>query len=190
LTFCSGGSVELSTDQYVDYSWSNGPVTQNNLVSTAGTYSVTVTNANGCVGTSTGVTVVVNPNPTPVITPVGNDLTSNYTMGNQWAVDLSLIPGLQTITPTVNGTYTVTVTDANGCVGTSAGFVVDDLGMDEAELLQHVSISNGQLTTDLEWVLYDASGREISKGKPGTYDLPSGVFFLVTELGNLRFYNQ
>lgn len=190
-TFCAGESVVLDAGAgYQSYLWSGGGITQTLAVSSSGSFAVTVADNNGCIGTSTPITVTVNTNPTPVITPTGNDLTSNYATGNQWAVDFSPIGVSQTITPFINGTYTVTVTDINGCVGTSAGFIVEDLSLNEAEITEHVSITNGQLSITVDWALYDASGRLISTGKPGTYDLPSGIFLLLTELGNVRFYNQ
>ncbi|MBK9718751.1 MAG: hypothetical protein IPO85_14790, partial [Saprospiraceae bacterium] len=49
------------------YLWSTTATTQSINVSTAGTYSVTVTDANGCTGTASR-TLTVDPNPVVTIT--------------------------------------------------------------------------------------------------------------------------
>lgn len=50
--FCSGNSIELSTDIYEVYNWSTGANTQAIDVFEAGTYSVTVEDSDGCTGES------------------------------------------------------------------------------------------------------------------------------------------
>jgi hypothetical protein len=61
-TFCAGGSVTLSAPAASSYHWSDGETTQSIVVSTSGTFSVTVTNASGCTSAqSAPVTVTVNP---------------------------------------------------------------------------------------------------------------------------------
>ena len=63
VSFCSGGSVVLSAPAgYSSYLWSNGASTQNVTISTAGSYSVVVKDANGCQSaSSTAVTTSVLP---------------------------------------------------------------------------------------------------------------------------------
>ncbi len=51
-SFCSSASGILNAGIYAAYIWSNGATTQNNNVTTAGTYIVTVTDANGCSATA------------------------------------------------------------------------------------------------------------------------------------------
>ncbi len=64
-TFCSGGNVVLSAPAgFASYLWSNGATTESITVTTAGSYTVTVTNARGCVSASDATVVTVNPNPT------------------------------------------------------------------------------------------------------------------------------
>jgi len=63
-TFCAGGSVVLTSDAGASYLWSNGATTQTITVSTSGNYSVAVTYYAGCVKTSNGIPVTVNPLPT------------------------------------------------------------------------------------------------------------------------------
>jgi hypothetical protein len=50
-TFCAGGSVTLTASGGASYLWSTGATTALIVASTSGSYSVTVTNANGCSAT-------------------------------------------------------------------------------------------------------------------------------------------
>jgi gliding motility-associated-like protein len=59
VKFFQGGSVTLTASSGNSYLWSNGATTQSITVNTAGNYSVTVTNATGCSGTSSATTVQV-----------------------------------------------------------------------------------------------------------------------------------
>jgi hypothetical protein len=105
------------------YNWSNGMTTQTINGLTAGTYTVTVTDANGCtkVGTTSltepaTLTVTIastNPNcfgeasGSVTANPVGGTGTKTYA----W----SFGSNTKTNSGLTAGTYTVTVTDANGC---------------------------------------------------------------------------
>jgi large repetitive protein len=128
-TFCAGGSVTLTASAGASYLWSNGATTQSIAVSAAGNYSVTVTNASGCSGTSPATTVTVNQPPAPAITAGGPTtfcagggvtLTSSPAASYLWSNGATS----QSITATAAGNYSVTVTDANGCTGTSSATAV------------------------------------------------------------------
>ncbi len=75
-TFCPGGSVTLTSSTGISYLWSNGATTPSINVSTAGSYTVQVTNAAGCQSASSSATVVsVSTIPTaPTITASGSDI--------------------------------------------------------------------------------------------------------------------
>jgi PKD repeat protein len=130
-TFCSGGSVVLSSSQPTGISWSNSTSNQTVTVSASGTYTVTYTDNNGCAATSVPTVVTVNSNPAvPTITANGPTsfctggsvvLTSSQATGNTW----SNTQTSSAITVTSSGTYSVTYTDANGCTATSATTTVD-----------------------------------------------------------------
>lgn len=131
-TFCAGGSVVLSTGAYTAYNWSSGASTANATITTGGNQTVTVTDANGCMGTSAITVVTVNPNPSaPTITPSGPtsfctggsvDLMTNNSTGNVWSPTSETT---QTITVNSTGTYSVTYTDVNGCSATSSPLSVN-----------------------------------------------------------------
>jgi PKD repeat protein len=103
------------------YLWSNGSVSQSIQVTQTGNYSVAVTNALGCI---TRDTINVNFNATPLVN-LGADksICSNEPItldaGNPGATYLwSTGATTQTIVAANVGTYSVTVTNANGCTTT------------------------------------------------------------------------
>jgi len=51
--FCIGDSIQLEVQEFVKYNWSNGATVRSMFVNEAGTYAVTVTEANGCISSST-----------------------------------------------------------------------------------------------------------------------------------------
>lgn len=66
-TFCTGGSVDLSSSYASGNLWSNGAATATITVTTSGSYSVTYTDANGCTATSLPTVVNVSNAPVPTI---------------------------------------------------------------------------------------------------------------------------
>jgi serine protease AprX len=128
-TFCQGGSVTLDAGTgYTSYLWSpGGQTTQTITVSSSGSYSVTTTDASGCVGTSAGVSVTVLSSPNPSISANG---PTTFCTGGSVVLDAGAgysaylwSPGgetTRTITATASGSYSVTVTSLTGCPGTSA----------------------------------------------------------------------
>jgi len=123
-TFCDGGSVTLTTGSYATYLWSTGETTQSITVSESGDYSVTVTNGNGCEGTSGDLTVTVNDLPEPTVSVSGDvafcdgsDVTLTASSATSYLWSNGQIT--QSIDVTGSGNFWVTVTDANGCVGVS-----------------------------------------------------------------------
>ena len=123
-TFCTGGSVQLTSSSTTGNVWSpGGQTTQSITVNTSGNYSVTVTNGLGCSATTATTSVTVTAPPTaPTIAASGPttfcvggsvNLTSSSTTGNVWS------PGGQTtqsITVGTSGNYWVTVTNDQGCI--------------------------------------------------------------------------
>ena len=125
--FCEGDNTTLDAGSYNNYAWSpTNETSQTITVNSSGTYIVTVTDNNNCVGTDD---IIINeiPNPTPTITGnldicVGEttvlDAGSGYDTYT-WSDNTHL----QTITVSTQGTYSVTVTNSNNCTGTTSVIV-------------------------------------------------------------------
>jgi hypothetical protein len=128
ITFCSGGSVILTSSSASGNTWSTGATTQSITVSTSGSYSVTVT-ATGCSATSSPTVVAVNARPTATITPSGATTFcsgGSVTLFSSAGTSYLWSNALTTSSIAVNssGTYTVTVTNAAGCTQASSAVVV------------------------------------------------------------------
>ena len=102
-----------------DYLWSNGQTSQTANGLLPGTYSVLITDANGCthsaaaiVGNTGGAGANAGPN---VIITSGDStvLTASGGVTYSWSTGETTNP--ITVAPTVTTVYTVTVTDAKGC---------------------------------------------------------------------------
>lgn len=119
---CQGDVVTLTASPgFSSYEWSNGMTGQVVQVG-GGTYLVNA-GAGACVLTSPPFIVVENPNPVPVITGVlFNCGGLPTTLGTSQSYDqYTWSTGATTPTITVGtGTYSVAVTDENGCDGLSA----------------------------------------------------------------------
>jgi len=130
-TSASGGATPYS------FAWSNGAntATLNNL--SAGTYNVTVTDANGC--TATASATVIQPSQLSVS---ANSTATACAGGNTGSATASVNGGTptysyawsngantQTINNLAGGTYTVTVTDSNGCTQTATTTVGQGAGI-------------------------------------------------------------
>ena len=120
---CQGEPVILNGTGAVSYTWNNGVV--NGVAfnpATTTTYTVTGTDANGCVGTGTAV-VTVNALPTVNAGP-DQSMCSGVpvTLIGSGAPNLSwnngVVDGIPFNSPIGTTTYTITGTDANGCSNT------------------------------------------------------------------------
>lgn len=127
LGICPSSSTTLDAGGgYVSYAWSNGPSSQSITVSTAGQYTVTVTDGNGCEGNESVTTFNATP-PSPVIS--GDD---GFCPGETATIDAgagfasyswSNSSSSQSITVNAAGTYSVTVSDNNGCTGSDSQMI-------------------------------------------------------------------
>lgn len=142
IGICNGDSAILTTPSGIAYTWlKNGAVipgatTSNLVVTTSGMYAVVVVNSFGCSDTSAVDTVVVHPNPLPVITASGTLLSTGSYTNYQWSYNGTPITGATSASYNVTittGNYTVTVTDTNGCSGTSAAFDASTLGTNDVD---------------------------------------------------------
>jgi murein DD-endopeptidase MepM/ murein hydrolase activator NlpD len=128
-TFCEGGSVMLSAAAGNTYSWSTGATTQSISISNTGTYTATITSANGCSAVSTPTIVTVNPLPSATITPGGSttfceggSVMLSAAAGNTYSWSTGATA--QSISVSNSGNYTATITSANGCSAVSTPTLV------------------------------------------------------------------
>ncbi|KKP52785.1 MAG: PKD domain containing protein [candidate division TM6 bacterium GW2011_GWF2_33_332] len=123
LDFCTGSNTTLDAGSFSTYAWSPSGTTQTITLTTGGNYSVTVTDINGCTGTDL-VTVTQNTGLSPSISGTLNICPGNTTTlnaGSGYALYYwSTTDVSQTIDVVVAGTYSVTVSDANGCTGNAS----------------------------------------------------------------------
>lgn len=135
-SFCSGGSLLLTASAGNTYLWkkdgTNVATTQTHSATAAGSYTVTVTNANGCTATSAAFVVTVTSVTANITAPSaafcqGGSLLLTSSAGGsyQWKNNGVDIAGAtsQTYSATAAGSYTVAIT-TSGCSATSAPYTV------------------------------------------------------------------
>jgi hypothetical protein len=133
IHLCSGDSAILDAGPYATYLWSTGQRTRLITVKVDGVYTVTVTSPGGCAGTSSPVEITTYaPVPPPEIQRNGDTLIVTSYQSYKWYRNDTLIPGAigQRYRATVAGSYTVKVTDSNGCSASSEPFVVIVAGVE------------------------------------------------------------
>ncbi len=119
-TICFGSSITLTANGGVSYLWNTGETTQSITVSPddTTTYTVTVTNSNGCEAED-DVLVTVNPLPTAnagsdTTIMQGDVVTLTASGGGTYLWSTGETTQSITVGPNVTTTYTVTV-NVNGC---------------------------------------------------------------------------
>ncbi|MBK7699639.1 MAG: hypothetical protein IPJ39_13340 [Saprospiraceae bacterium] len=128
---CSGTSAILTASGGITYAWSTGATTTGITTGTAGTYTVTVTNSNGCTASISSI-ITVNPLPIPAIAVVetsglaNNDgiicsgASATFTASGGGTYIWSTGATTSGITSGTAGIYTVTVTNSNGCTASAS----------------------------------------------------------------------
>ncbi len=178
------GKISLK-EIFSSYLWNDKSIDSTLSVKTTGTYYVTVTDANGCT-TDAFAAVTILPNPKPSISGpstvcVGDAVTlevdkkdfTNYL----WS-DNNVSKTFTAIYPTV-GTYSVTVIDANGCVGTDSKTVSTADGltvkMDTKKVCagEKVTLNPGKYDNYL-WS-DGSTAQTIDVTKPGTYKVSVSI---------------
>jgi len=210
-TLCSGDSVLLTVVPGANwYVWNTGDSVNSIYADTTWNYVVVVTDSiTGCVS-SDSVTITILPRP---IANAGVDTavsagSSVMLLGSggstfSWSPTVALDDpnsANPVCTPVYNVTYTLTVTDANGCVDTDA--VVVTLDRDLNLVISNVITANGDGFNDV-WnvqniefysnnhvTIYNRNGMEVYEAENynnswnGTYNdapLPDGTYYYVLE---------
>jgi hypothetical protein len=122
ITQCGGTANLDAQNAGSTYLWNDNSTTQTLTASSSGTYSVVVTTSNGCTGTD-AIDVTIHAVPT---VSLGSDsaqcggtiLLDAQNLGSTYLWNDNSTA--QTLTVSSSGTYSVTITDANGCTATDA----------------------------------------------------------------------
>jgi len=167
----------LDPNQVASYLWSTGDTTATIIVSTEGTYCVTVSGF-GCTGTacvevnfngpdSCGVKIVTEPHPAGVLytavawgVPPFAYLWSNGSTEQSFIVDFGPLD------------YCVTVTDATGCVSTDCFTTFDSCWVNLTFTSQNGNILFAEASDPLAWIVWstgDSLTNWIEIEEPGTY---------------------
>ncbi len=181
---CNGGSdgaidlTVLNGQAPETYLWSNGAVTQDLTGLTAGTYSVLITDANGCTGNASGI--VGEPAAISGVITVTDVACFGSTTGS---CDLTVTGGASPFTflwsngsltedlaDVPAGNYTVTITDSNLCTGVASAVVT-----------QPASALSGSVISQTNVTVYGGSDGSVTvAGSGGTgpymYRLAPGGF--------------
>jgi len=205
----------VTGDNYTTFDWylnGNPIVGSNNMFDayTAGEYSVVVTNENGCIGTSATVEMNFWDNPIPELTVANNGLfceggnveitaTTGYDNYVFELVGYGIVANgsSNTFATTQEGDYLVTVTDDNGCSGTSntISTEIDELETPEisgadGEILCEGECANLYITGNYEsisWYAdYDGNGNNLNSatfiGDGNTQEVcEEGDYFVIVE---------
>lgn len=201
---CEGQSLNLQCGSFAAYHWSTGEQTPQVQVSTAGAYTVTVTDSLGCSKTSVPFVVVVDTAPSAQFTTGQNGLNYVFTAldgaatSYQW--DFGDGTQLTHNQPTIfhtyaqNGTYTITLTVSGACGSNTYTQVISPSVSLQQDDLFPVSVYPNP-AGDLVWVeaealsriqLYDISGKRLldrnySAGNRQSIDLSActaGIYWL------------
>jgi gliding motility-associated-like protein len=217
-SLCNGnasGALDLSVSGGLTpyhYLWSNGATTEDLSGVNAGTYSVVVTDKNGCITTNIGnIAQPLNLAVTGIVTNV------SCFGSNDGQVDITITGGSAPYTTSWNngptsedintlpaGTYTVVVTDDNGCTTSASYTVTEPAALSATATVTNVTCngnSNGAInltvsggTTNYTYLWSTGAGAEDLSGLiAATYDVTitdanSCTFttsFTVTEPGAL-----
>ena len=187
--YCEGATIQLNVTAASSYSWSGpggftsllqNPTRPLATLAMGGVYSVTVTNAAGCTAVST-TTVTVN------VVPVAPTLSSNSPVCENGTLNLNAStipvstyswtgpngftsvlqnPSIINVTSLNSGTYTVTPTSANGCIGASSSIdvlitplPVVDAGVDQTVCASNPDVVlNGSVTVGATTGIWSSSG--------------------------------
>ncbi len=144
-SFCQGGSVTINatSSNAVSYQWFNngtllaGDTNSSYIAKASGNYKVMVTNSNGCIDSSSAVTVTVNPLP---ITNISTTTSTSFCQGSnvllkanngvgftyQWRRNGSAINGAtdSNYMATTSGSYKVVIKNINNCIDSSTAVTV------------------------------------------------------------------
>jgi len=196
------GSIDLSatSDQGpLTFAWSNGETTEDISGLSAGTYTCVISDPNGCSVTTNTIQISSNPGSLSIDNLITTDETCNNGLGS---IDISVTGGLapttylwsngettEDISNLATGTYSVTVTDGNGCQTTAQDVVQSSSGSlaITSPIVQNENCNNNQGSIDITLVgaanpiTYDWSNGATTEDLTG---LSEGVYYVTVTDGN------
>jgi hypothetical protein len=200
----NNGTANASTTGGVapySYSWSNGATTQSVNGLTAGSYTVTVTDAtNNSMSTTVTVTqptqLNVSTTKTDETTAGANDGTANATPSggtSPYSYSWSNGATTQSVTGLAPGNYTVTVTDTNGCITNSVVTIDPAITTGIGQLSKgstfiiYPNPSNGafNMTQSADIEVFDVYGKLVLKTNTNSFILPEGLYSV--RVGGMNF---
>ncbi|MDQ3049707.1 MAG: T9SS type A sorting domain-containing protein [Bacteroidota bacterium] len=207
--FCAGDSVTLSVIAVpgYDYQWSYNGVNISGAIfntytvaDSSGSYTVFVTDMNGCSSSAVvSYQVDVNPLPaSPVIIQSNDTLYASGSGDYQWYLNGAILPGAtgSFYIPLVNGNYSVTVSDVNGCENISIDYPMVNVSIGESTAFSFNVFPNpsggifqvifeNENNTNSVITVFDPTGKEIFAGQTNEKmkiidlsEVASGIYFL------------
>jgi len=205
-SLCAQDTVVLSSNMPSGtvYTWlKDGIIIPNQsgdtlAVQEAGTYTL-VTELVGCTDTSSAITV--HPLPAPVISQIGQTLSTGLYAAYQWYYQDNAITGAvaQSYTYVQDGTYKVKVTDTNGCSAFSPTVLIEPTRVTDLDLASNVLIYPNptadvvqvQAPFPVRLTLYSLEGTRLSEPAEGrAIDLrrfTPGLYLLRVETAHGQF---
>ncbi|GAB5538507.1 MAG: hypothetical protein Salg2KO_06100 [Salibacteraceae bacterium] len=190
------------------YVWHDGSTSQVYPMTSTGTVSVTVTGFNGCQSSKSATITGVVPNPTPTLTSTSSSAPVTLDAGTGYNAYLwNTNESTQTILAYQAGTYTCTVTDANGCKGNGSveadiwttgldEMAVDDIAIYPVPADDYVMlrIAGQSIWQDAEIELFDVLGQSVRKQTVSdvitrieTTQLPPGTYSITIRNDEAEF---
>lgn len=158
-SFCEGGSVTFDAGSgFSAYTWQNGSTSQTFIADTTGNYFVQATDSSGCFGSDT-VALLVFPNPVVNLNDTSVCSSTNLTLdaGSGFTTYLwNDSSANQTLSVSLSGSYSVTVTDLNNCTASDA------VSVSFSSATTSVSIGNDVALCDGASVTLNAGGGFVS----------------------------
>lgn len=199
VEICANDSIALVANTGSNFNWEwlrdgsilPGQNASQIFAAVAGQYQVIISDGI-CTDTSLADTLTVNPLPTPTISVNGNDLSTQiFYTSYQWYFDGQPIGGAinSVYTAAIDGHYTVSVTDTNGCSALSAVFTkgfpenIDQLGGTALGFYPNPASDRIFVSSQAVRVeIVTADGRTLNlKTEKGSVDisgLPNGVYMI------------